>query len=763
MSSYWAPQGEIATSIGSNATIQGPPYPITKSEDYTIYSSGGNYYALAAPDSGLGAVTLNSNFAAVFNSCITNLNGANGGLIGVRIRGTVSPTTSMVFKSNVSVRFDPGLVLDFTSSTAKSMDFLGATNVNVFAHGVIFQNPVNAAGSRLLNLGSNQSFLRWYGGKFIGFSGGSNTNYAMFLNAAGLSDCWFYDLEITGCGKAGTPTIFLSISAAATNIFRIWFIHCNIHDNLGAGLLVAGQGLADCTDIWVINSRIFNNGVAINDADGIDFIGLQKGYIVNCTVESNTSIGASVTNTKGAQVLKDVSILGGTFAANGGNGIGLGIGNVGIETNLKAIGTTCKNNNVGNDTPGSSNGIKIGSTYIQVENNRCYDDTPAASTTCNGTSNSGQKVLSVNATAGFLPGYGVAINSAEYNVIDSVQAGTSLTMRRNLTITHSNTETVVQGQTQKYGIYEDITATTGKNTNFNQVVGNDVRGNLTGGVLPASGDSVFEKNKGYNPIGVITNPLGSTITNMFGSTVTNPFQATNQTIGSTGNAANPTTTTVYYANEPVNVTIAAGTGQTITTKDNNGNILDNAAATITNRLLYVGYSVAVTFTVLGITTVKLATIGFGGATATPITGVTYVVNEPIDVTLAAGTTQTINTWDDKGVAIDSAVATLTNRLLKAGYTIQINFAALGVLTVYHATCGFGGSVATMVAGVNYVIVGSPQMITSSGGTSITTYDGTTNAGGNAMDSALATITHYKLEVGQLFVSVGAPTVVSTGD
>jgi hypothetical protein len=145
------------------------------------------------------------------------------------------------------------------------------------------------------------------------------------------------------------------------------------------------------------------------------------------------------------------------------------------------------------------------------------------------------------------------------------------------------------------------------------------------------------------------------------------------------------------------------------------------------------------------------TIGSGGVAATPTSGTTYTVNEPIDVTITAGTGQTITTKDAAGNTIDSAVATLSHRLLLSNYAITVTFSVLGSTTVVQATVGASGTTATSIKNVNYVVNGFPIFVTSSGGTgvSISTLDGSSNTGGNTMDSGLTAMTRYELEPGQI--------------
>jgi len=83
--------------------------------------------------------------------------------------------------------------------------------------------------------------------------------------------------------------------------------------------------------------------------------------------------------------------------------------------------------------------------------NLTYNHTVDANTTVDADSNSGQKVLNVAATTNFLAGETIIIDSGgakeESGVIDSVQAGVSLTLVDNLTNTHLGADAAAVAQT----------------------------------------------------------------------------------------------------------------------------------------------------------------------------------------------------------------------------------------------------------------------------------------------------------------------------
>jgi hypothetical protein len=86
---------------------------------------------------------------------------------------------------------------------------------------------------------------------------------------------------------------------------------------------------------------------------------------------------------------------------------------------------------------------------MSIINQNATDGTGSASTTTNGSASSGQKVVPVTATTGFVPGMFVRLNTIgstdfEYGQIASIQSGVSLTMQQNLANNHSSGEPVTQ-------------------------------------------------------------------------------------------------------------------------------------------------------------------------------------------------------------------------------------------------------------------------------------------------------------------------------
>ena len=181
-------------------------------------------------------------------------------------------------------------------------------------------------------------------------------------------------------------------------------------------------------------------------------------------------------------------------------------------------------------------------------------------------------------------------------------------------------------------------------------------------------------------VGSVQFPSG-VVANAFGGTIASPFKTSAQTLGTGGNLATPASGTTYYANEPVDVTIAAGTGQTCVVLDNFGNSVASAA-TLTHQLLQPGYALTVTATAVGATTVVQATVGnvWPGA-GSYAASVNYVAQQRLYITSTGGAV-TIVTKDGSsntgGTQMDS-VSTMLRYVIEAGQ--NINFSALGATVI----------------------------------------------------------------------------------
>lgn len=199
------------------------------------------------------------------------------------------------------------------------------------------------------------------------------------------------------------------------------------------------------------------------------------------------------------------------------------------------------------------------------------------------------------------------------------------------------------------------------------------------------------------------------------------------------------------------------------------------AASVSPRFLGVGYGPSAMLPGLGV-----ATGGFGGefwsfnnvtnlltpsttAGGNPTSGNKYTVFKcPMDVSIGAGTGQTITTTDELGNVIDNGVASLSHRLLLPGYTLTVTYTTIGTVSIYIAICGAAGT-ASAVTNVNYVVWNADDLILLGGsGLTTTTKDGTTNTGGNTIDNSITGNPSHPLSRGQIVTFTAlttSPTVV----
>jgi hypothetical protein len=163
----------------------------------------------------------------------------------------------------------------------------------------------------------------------------------------------------------------------------------------------------------------------------------------------------------------------------------------------------------------------------------------------------------------------------------------------------------------------------------------------------------------------------------------------------------------------------------------------------------------------------------GGTSASPTSGTTYFVREPVDITVSGGTGVSITVKDAYGNTIDDAVTTLTHRLLlgcmrytstywNTGYSICITYTTVPTITVVNAMVGFSGTSASPLAGVNYVAGEVGTDISFSGGTDVSAEitDNSTTTGGEVLDAGLTSMVNYHLAMGQK-INFGAFSVAPT--
>ena len=96
----------------------------------------------------------------------------------------------------------------------------------------------------------------------------------------------------------------------------------------------------------------------------------------------------------------------------------------------------------------------------------------------NGTSTSGQKVLTVTSTAGFVQGQTIVINpggaTQETGIVASIIAGVSLQMYANLAYTHGATTETINQYYSVYGMTQNGNFTSGNKQDEEEVIGTDI-------------------------------------------------------------------------------------------------------------------------------------------------------------------------------------------------------------------------------------------------------------------------------------------------
>jgi hypothetical protein len=155
-----------------------------------------------------------------------------------------------------------------------------------------------------------------------------------------------------------------------------------------------------------------------------------------------------------------------------------------------------------------------------------------------------------------------------------------------------------------------------------------------------------------------------------------------------------------------------------------------------------------------------STMGLGGSNAHPTSATQYTINVPMDITIGAGTGQSITLADVNGDAVYLGVATMSHVLAYPNWKLTVTYSSLGTDTYYQATVGnwaqFAGTTATPVTSVKYLAMKN-LYLTFDSTVTLTTYDGsagpTSSQGpGNAMDTSLSgPVARYFLRAGQVVV------------
>ncbi|MCD2348099.1 hypothetical protein [Clostridium guangxiense] len=165
-------------------------------------------------------------------------------------------------------------------------------------------------------------------------------------------------------------------------------------------------------------------------------------------------------------------------------------------------------------------------------------------------------------------------------------------------------------------------------------------------------------------------------------------------------------------------------------------------------------------------------IGIGsGNMAVPTSGNTYYVRDPVDITISGGADVSIICKDAQGNIIDNGVTSLNHRFLlgamrytddylDTGCSIAITYTIAPTVVVVQAEIGSTGTIPIPISGVNYVASKIGLDISFSGGTGVsaTTMDGSSNTGGNVLDTGLTSMVGYHLSPGQI-INFGNFTIV----
>jgi hypothetical protein len=369
------------------------------------------------------------------------------------------------------------------------------------------------------------------------------------------------DLQVQKCMVSNVyifdvPEMGLQVSGSVGTIYPSMLTLDNVHvsNSLDAGISIESMiNNATLTNCSVIGQKGYSPN---SDAGGLDLIG--------CT---------------------GVTVIGGVFA--GRYGVGICIYN---SSNIIVNGSQILNN--GNEAsatgtdPEREVGVIIRAEAANCQNNtitNCLiEDTQATATNAiTAQANSGQANVTVTTPNLFFPGQQVQIADStpqsEYGIVQSIN-GSVVTLVSNLTHTYTLAKSpTLQGKgSQLYGVNEWNYLGTVSNT---KILNNVFQGNKTLAINLVSTTDVVKNNTGFNPIGKITNPIGT------------------GTIGLVGSGTTVTSATVYtVSGVDCFITSTGGTVSNIVIKDAGGNTMLTGVTTLTNQFVPIGYSVTWTHT-----------------------------------------------------------------------------------------------------------------------------------------------------------------------
>lgn len=637
------------SAISAGASIAGPPYSIAPQADYTVYISGGNYYATAAADLGI-TFTLGgySDIGALLNQIFSLL--PSGGKIHFR-QGQYNFSTNAIFPNNFS-----DYVLEGEGAAPGTFaTFFRIANGATIAS-MLSLNPASTTSKRLVVKDI------WFDDNKQALTSLLSTT-ASGTNAAGASV-----LNVASAGSLASGVI-IDIAPGTTSAERQIVSSVSGNAITLEGLLqfahssndVVNQAttLFDCTQVETSQSFSFDR-CCFRTQNALNT------YALNVTGDEDTIlVHCQFNNTSTVATRLCARVPGGKIVLVGGHYFG------GVDFQAQAIqifGSALGQNQV---TSGS--GITcIGpvSTGVGPQLLACegvYWNTVLAPFTC--VQNNSGEVIDVEIGAGC------------YAFITGSTAKSFFSGASSFRVTWSHGSIFV-----KYSAGNPTAGTifaAGDNSSTIQMIGLHVLLQQLGGTPTSQSSLVVGGSASYalapmypkvdfGQVGVMSTPFGATISSPYAT-------ATSKTIGYGGVANVPVSGTKYTVNIPLDLSISAGTGQTITTEDCFGNIIDNAVATLSHRFLLPGYSLTVTFTSVGSTTAISAGIcqisenGIpAGSNAAPTVSVNYIAVQDCYIT-SAGTSMSVTVKDGTGTTggntIDSGLSALTHYFLAAGQMI----------------------------------------------------------------------------------------------
>jgi parallel beta-helix repeat protein len=351
---------------------------------------------------------------------------------------------------------------------------------------------------------NGNSYIEIIGGIFYG-TGGTETIYAVnfdHVSHSKVSNCIFKNIadhsvyctyssdnlfERSLFFGSGDTSLVLDYNSKYNRIIGNYMT-----ESIEAGIYIRASGGYSSDYNLIESNTVYNNRGTVSN-------GIMLGSSYNTCVGNicyyNAAAGIKVTdgghdNTVGNNVCYDNDLEGIRLDASSYDNVVEGntvVGN-GIEGTRSGISTDGSSKGVISSNLCKSNGLHgiyvAGGGFI-VQNNLCETNKAA-----------GIEVLSNNNTVSG----NICKNNNQLN-----------SYHRGIWIYNGNYNLVIgnrcfddqASKTQKYGIYEEGTS------NYNVIVFNDVRGNLTGGLSIVGANTIAEGNAGYNPQAASTPSVGA--------------------------------------------------------------------------------------------------------------------------------------------------------------------------------------------------------------------------------------------------------------